>query len=384
MRAADSVSRGHVAGLDLLRLVAALSVVAFHIFFRGAAADGYLAAGYPAVAPVAIYGYLGVNLFFLISGFVIAWSAEGRRWDEFAIARFVRLYPGFVACMTVTFLALVALPHPQLPATLAQYGANLTMFSPALGLPFMDGAYWSIVLELVFYGWMTLALMTGLFPRYKLELVAGWLALSLLNETLLGSGAVRLALVTEYAPYFAAGILMRHIQVHGRSSEAMLLLAGAFLLSCGTMQHAQHWMLVRYGAALTFNAMMVANVVLFALMAATVRWGSALAASPWTYAAGALTYPLYLLHQHIAYTVIDRLAPLVGRWTAAAIAVAGILALAWLVWRCVERPIQTPLRLLLQAWSGRLRTAVAGSRAAGMAVDAPPRRSGIERWARLT
>ena len=86
-----------ITTLDLLRLVAALAVVGFHYFFRGAAADGYLNVAYPSVATVAIYGYLGVNLFFLISGFVIAWSAEGRSWQAFAVARFARLYPGFVS-----------------------------------------------------------------------------------------------------------------------------------------------------------------------------------------------------------------------------------------------------------------------------------------------
>ena len=99
----------HIATLDLLRLAAALAVVFFHYFFRGAAAEGALAEGYPAVAPFALYGYLGVNLFFLISGFVIAWSAQGRFWQEFAIARFVRLYPGYLLCMTITFAVVMGL-----------------------------------------------------------------------------------------------------------------------------------------------------------------------------------------------------------------------------------------------------------------------------------
>ena len=67
------------------------------------------------------------------------------------------------------------------------------MFAPALGQPFMDGVYWSIVLELVFYGWVTLALISGAFQRFKLELVTGWLAVIALNEIVLGSGALRMA-----------------------------------------------------------------------------------------------------------------------------------------------------------------------------------------------
>ena len=91
MPAPAAQDKSHLATLDLLRLVAALSVVLFHYFFRGAADGIHLAEGYPEVAGYALYGYLGVNLFFLISGFVIAWSAEGRAWEQFALARFVRL-----------------------------------------------------------------------------------------------------------------------------------------------------------------------------------------------------------------------------------------------------------------------------------------------------
>ena len=94
MSSLPEVKQSHIATLDLLRLVAALAVVAFHYLFRGAAAGGYLAEGYPEAAPFAIYGYLGVNLFFLISGFVIAWSAQGRSWESFAVARFAQALSG--------------------------------------------------------------------------------------------------------------------------------------------------------------------------------------------------------------------------------------------------------------------------------------------------
>ena len=93
-----------MGSLDLLRLIAALSVLCFHYLFRASIAPPVLVHGYPEVAPFAMYGYLGVNLFFLISGFVIAWSAEGRSWTEFAAARFARLYPGFLVCMTASFI----------------------------------------------------------------------------------------------------------------------------------------------------------------------------------------------------------------------------------------------------------------------------------------
>ena len=99
-----SSERDRIEGLDVLRLFAALSVVLFHYSFRGAAADDLTRVSLPALVPVTKYGYLGVDLFFVISGFVIAWSAEGRHWLQFAVARFARIYPAFIFCMTATFL----------------------------------------------------------------------------------------------------------------------------------------------------------------------------------------------------------------------------------------------------------------------------------------
>ena len=53
--------------IDLLRFVAALLVVVFHYAFRGYAADGLTALPYPELASAAKYGYLDVQLFFLIT-----------------------------------------------------------------------------------------------------------------------------------------------------------------------------------------------------------------------------------------------------------------------------------------------------------------------------
>ncbi|WOO32781.1 acyltransferase family protein [Diaphorobacter limosus] len=61
--------------IDLLRFFAALAVVFFHYSFRGYAADAMSIMPYPLLASLSKYGYLGVELFFMISGFVILMTA---------------------------------------------------------------------------------------------------------------------------------------------------------------------------------------------------------------------------------------------------------------------------------------------------------------------
>src|SRR6185369_12621027 len=70
---ASSTSR--VEALDLLRLVAVLGVLLYHFGFWGPASHGVPQVALPWLAPVAKYGFLGVPGFFVISGFVIAYSA---------------------------------------------------------------------------------------------------------------------------------------------------------------------------------------------------------------------------------------------------------------------------------------------------------------------
>ena len=103
---------GRVPSLDGLRGIAALAVMAFHfdLFFLPQA-------GLSTIVPLVNRAYLAVDLFFLLSGFVMAHVygsqlAANRKahWRGFALARFARLYPLF-AIATAAVVALVALCH---------------------------------------------------------------------------------------------------------------------------------------------------------------------------------------------------------------------------------------------------------------------------------
>src|SRR5688500_9785081 len=82
-------THARVPVLDLLRLAAVVAVILYHYGFWGpVSATGISQVALPALAPVGQYGFLGVSVFFAISGFVIAYSAEGQSWIGFIIARF--------------------------------------------------------------------------------------------------------------------------------------------------------------------------------------------------------------------------------------------------------------------------------------------------------
>jgi peptidoglycan/LPS O-acetylase OafA/YrhL len=336
-----------LGGLDLLRLLAALMVVLFHYGYAGSA-RGTMSTAFPEIAGLAKYGFVGVNMFFVISGFVIAASAEGRGWLEFGIARFLRLYPAHVACMSLTGLVLVMLAEPAAVPTLWRWLANMTMLAPMFGQRFMDGAYWSIVLEIVFYGWVAALLALGVYQRWLLVIIAVWLAIAFLNESLLQWRPLRIALVTEYAGMFASGMLIWRLRAGERHPAAFALLGLALGLGALQSFEAKRVFANLYAEGVDVGVLWLLHAAIYALLLAAV-WGSRwMPRAAWVLVAGGLTYPLYLVHQYAGYRVIDALAPVTGRWPAFLITFGAALLVAFLVHRFVEPAGRARLGRLLR------------------------------------
>ena len=331
-----------IAGLDLLRLLAALAVVFYHFCYRGTAGQNLSRVGFPELAGVAKYAYLGVDLFFIISGFVIAASAEGRTLAQFAIARAGRLYPAFVVCMTATALVIALADMPPHQVTFVQWLANLTMVAPWLSQSHMDGAYWSIVNEIVFYVWVGVLLGLGVLERRLLTILATWLALCVLNEQVLHWDRLGTAFVTDYGPLFVSGILIHRLWRGDRRPAVFGLLGAAFVLG-GThaftmVKEFQYY----FNAPISIEVLLALHGCLYVLFAAALWASRWIEPTPLVLALGGITYPLYLLHQTIGFIALTRLEPVMGRWAALVVVVAGLIAAGWAVWRYAE-PVGRPL-----------------------------------------
>jgi len=161
--------------VDLLRFLAALSVVFFHYCFRGYAADEMTTMPLNQFASPSKYGYLGVDLFFIISGFVILMSATSGSAKRFIVSRMVRLYPAFWACCTVTFLFTLIIGGERYGATINQYIVNMSMLSDFVGVKAIDGAYWSLFVEMKFYFLVVLVLLLRQIDKAQFFYYYGWL-----------------------------------------------------------------------------------------------------------------------------------------------------------------------------------------------------------------
>lgn len=338
-------ARQRLNQLDALRGLAAMAVVLFHFSTR-------FSELYPQAAPQAWslpMGHLGVNLFFIISGFVIFMTIERTaRPTDFVVSRVSRLYPAYWVAILLTFCITHALTLPGKTVPLTTALANGLMFHGFFRVPHVDGVYWTLEVELLFY-----ALILALFVGGRLAKV---------HRVLLGLLALRLAyhfaavwwgqdwswtvfrlLNLRNIAWFALGICCyQWVQPRSERKHAALAryTAGAALLSLALTESALAGLL-----GLAFS------VTVLAAARGQLRW---LEARPFVWL-GAISYPLYLLHENIGWAVMLKLQAL--NWTAGwacAAALILVLALSDAVSRWVERPAMRWIRALYRRRAGAL------------------------------
>ena len=341
-----------VGELDLLRFLAAMAVTMFHLMFRGYASDDFSKLPYPLLAPVAKYGFLGVELFFIISGFVILMTASKGNLKHFTISRITRLYPTFWVCCTLTFVAILLIGGERFSASLGQFLVNLTMLSGFTDVPPIDGAYWSLFVELQFYVLVGLVLLFGQLRRSQL-LLALWLGAAVLLN-IFPVRVLNLLLIRDYAPLFVGGAICYLIYAKGVSLPRLGLLG----VACAAAVHHA------LGAVPAFeqksqtdlNEYVIAGTVvgmfvIFLLIA--LNKTGLLAKTRWV-TLGALTYPLYLIHQNIGYMIFNlgyaTLNPHLLMWGTIAL----LLVSAHLIDRFVERCCTKQLKNVLESGFDRL------------------------------
>lgn len=349
---------GRLLNLDLLRLVSALMVLFFHYGFRMRISGEGRGIGFSELAPFAQWGDTGLLIFFGISGYVIAMSAEGRSATLFATGRIARLWPTFIVCATVTAAVLTCLPLPtQPPPTVLQWAAHIIIISRALGQPFLDGAYWTIAYEIIFYGWIFLMIATGLFERHWRIIVAAWLALSVVNQTMIGSGAVEKVMITVYSGYFAFGMTLFKLRSSFSWTGATLLVAAA-AWACATPFMTEGEFISTYAVGRSVIGLAIMGPAALLAVAAAALLPSLPIRPALAVTLGGLTYPLYLLHQNIGYAVFAHVGTQENRWAILGMLISTLL----LASLAVAKYVEPPARRAIMAVAVRLQSGLSADR----------------------
>ena len=366
--------------LDLIRFLAAVMVLLRHwvavgtvyvgnhwVFAWGIAQPKHIAP-FPLVA-VAAYGDLGVQLFFLISGFVICMSSWGRTLGQFGTSRIARLYPAYWFSVIASIVVLLAFPRlgvHRWPTTFHDVLMNLTMTQAIYGVHDIDPVYWTLAAELRFY--LLFAIVVAFGVTYRRVVYFCWLWVFAAMFTQITADATLEAIVQpQYAPYFIAGVAFFLMWRFGPTMLLWALVGMSFLVAQSQLA-PDPLSFPEIGWAYPRWPMTVGLMVFFGLMALV-----ALHKLDWLdwkplVTLGALTYPLYLLHQDIGFTVISYLHEHLSFWPTLGLAGAIILTLCHLVQRFVEPPMQHLLKNGFKKSLEAMRHADAETPASGPAV----------------
>ena len=369
-------SKPHYALLDGLRGVAALLVVWYHIF------EGFQFAGNKPVIDFINHGYLAVDFFFILSGFVVGYAYDNR-WGKtltlggFFRHRLIRLQPmvcmgavigaasfllsgmerwdGTHATLWLTFLAFVCgcLMLPALPGMPREVRGNGEMFP-------LNGPCWSLFFEYVgniVYALFIRRLSTRLLALLSFALCCALAWFAVTDQS--GYGSIGVGWTVDRTNILGGSLRMLCPFTMGlllsRIFKPIHYARGAFWTSAALLLIIFHVSYIYSDGALSLNGMFEAACIIavFPLVVWYAASGKTTdeASTRICRFLGDISYPLYIVHYPLMYAFYMWLIKthqytLHETWPAALAAVSASIILAWLCLKLYDMPIRKWLRNL--------------------------------------
>ncbi len=369
-------SKPHYALLDGLRGVAALLVVWYHVF------EGFQFAGNKPVIDFINHGYLAVDFFFILSGFVVGYAYDNR-WGKtltlggFFRRRLIRLQPmvimgavigavsfllsgmerwdGTHATLWLTFLAFVCgcLMLPALPGMPREVRGNGEMFP-------LNGPCWSLFFEYVgniVYALFIRRLSTRLLAvlSFALCYALAWFAVTAQS----GYGSIGVGWTVDRTNILGGSLRMLCPFTMGlllsRIFKPIHYARGAFWTSAALLLIIFHVPYIHSDGALSLNGIFEAACIIavFPLVVWYAASGKTtdIASTRICRFLGDISFPLYIVHYPLMYAfymwlIKTRQYTLYETWPAALAVVTASIILAWLCLKLYDMPVRKWLRNL--------------------------------------
>ncbi|WP_437190743.1 acyltransferase family protein [Planctomicrobium sp. SH527] len=320
----------HIPILDPLRGIAALAVCFYHFTCGN---SEFLARTDP-IRVIGSWCWLGVDAFFVISGFVIPYALFQRSYtyrnsSEFLLRRFKRIEPPYVACIAlVVLLHYISSLAPGFRGASFEIGwpqllAHAGYLNAILGYDWLNPVFWTLAIEFQFYLFIAVIFPLLIHESWSVR-VACLTMISLLG--FLGEG--HRALLIHWLPHFALGMLAFQFQIGKLTTVWFALLMGVFAI-CDTFVIGPAQSAVACSTALLITTW--SNYPIPNLLKPLAFFGT-------------ISYSLYLIHTPIGSRITNLATRLpespLYRYPAIILALGVSTVAAVLFWRFVERPSQ--------------------------------------------
>ena len=361
---------GHVPALDGVRGLAILMVLLFHFVAQTTATNGFEA----AVNGVLGYGLLGVDLFFVLSGFLITGILYDSRlqpgyFRSFYMRRVLRIFPLYYGVLAVVFLVLPRVPVLRASeiAGLREHQAWAWLYGVNVYLSLHGGwvlsyieHFWSLAVEEHFYFvWPLVVWALASRPRALMGTALAVAALSMAARVAAALAGVNPVAITVLTPFqldalCLGGFFAVYLRQPGgeaavrRAIVPMTLLAASVLaLQFGLHRFTESGLVLMRAVRGGVFRVLFAAVLLYALFAPASSIGGRLFRSRPMVALGKYSYGLYVYHHFLSYYFVKHDTELVwaravGSHTLGVVlqALAGIaasMAVAWLSYEAFEK-----------------------------------------------
>lgn len=338
MASANQTDVNRVAILDLMRFIAAMFVMLYHYHYHllKTTADNTFSAFK--------FGYLGVNFFFMLSGFVIMASAQNRNAIKFALLRALRIYPTFITCLLITIIVMFMFGKelPSLPAILL----NGLIVNDYFGIPNIDDVYWTLQAELKFYGCVFLLILFGLLSHYKTWLSI-WLLLAIAFHFFNQPFFLGWFISPSYSFFFIGGVSAYFLFKNSKDFYVL----GIFLIAMFFATLKSWTQIVGFCKDYEQIDQIIAAVItcLFFLFFYWLKIISdRLSIGSWVSVTGGMSYPLYLIHSRAGLELTKEIQNQTGVYWALMITVLSVLLMSLLIHLFIEKPLFRRARAIIR------------------------------------
>ena len=294
--------------IDFLRFVAITSVVIFHFTARRYEILPY---GYLVKGPPWNLGWVGVNLFFIISGYVVSHTlSKSYNARDFILKRVTRIYPALWLILPIVFLGQYFIPHSIFKdrSSLVNLLGSMTLIPPSvlnlqniINFDWLTLVLWTLKIEMIFY---ILCYILFSFFSYKNIIFYSVLICTLTSILLIVTLNFNLNYVNpievvlkglgfDYLPWFVLGMLFYEQKVLKKSKHLMICLFSVFALTISVSKS-------------NFSSYQIAEsavIVLFILIVFR-KTNSKLIKLKIFQVLGFSSYEMYLIHQGLGVPIL--------------------------------------------------------------------------------